>query len=236
MQDPKPFRFKQFSIAHDRCAHKVGTDGVLLGAWTQAINPKKILDIGTGSGLIALMLAQRFPNAHVVGIELDPTSAEQAKENVANSSFSNRVDIIQGDFLNHDFEQPFDLIVSNPPFFKGNTSTGKMERDRARHEQFLPQTGFMLKAFSLLTPKAKLMVILPKEEAKNLIKEGENQKLYLSKLTKVYGNINSSDKRWLMEFNQRNEDYVEAEFILREKGGSYGQQYMELTKDFHLDF
>ncbi|MDZ7847039.1 MAG: methyltransferase domain-containing protein [Owenweeksia sp.] len=92
------FRFKQFSIAHDKCAHKVGTDGVLLGAWAKANNPENILDVGTGSGLIALMLAQRFPEAKVTGIELDPDSADQAKENAASSPFSERVKIIAGDF------------------------------------------------------------------------------------------------------------------------------------------
>ncbi|HAD98424.1 MAG TPA: hypothetical protein DCG19_13520, partial [Cryomorphaceae bacterium] len=113
------FHFKQFTIHHNRCAHKVGTDGVLLGAWAQAPSPLHILDIGSGSGLIALMLAQRFPHAQITGIELDHDSYLQSMENVEASPFSERVHILHADFRNYNFEgKTFDLIVSNPPFFE----------------------------------------------------------------------------------------------------------------------
>ncbi len=231
-----PFHFKQFSIAHDRCAHKVGTDGVLLGAWIEGENPQHILDVGTGSGLIALMLAQRFPKSKITGIELDQPSAEQANENAANSPFSNRMEIINDDFLTHAFTENFDLIVSNPPFFKGNTSSGKTERDRARHEEYLPQNKFLEKAATLLSPKGKLAVILPKEEAQEFISLAETFSLFLSRLTKVYGRPGAEDKRWLVEVGFGKIDISKNAFILRNEDANYSAEYRDLTKDFHLEF
>src|SRR5690606_511108 len=128
------FRFKEFTVYHDRCAHKVGTDGVLLGAWTKAGSPEHILDIGSGSGVISLMLAQRFPGAKVTGIELDQASYEQSLENIQNSPFRDYIQILQGDFITKALPGKFDLIVSNPPFFKNAMLSGKSERDKARHE------------------------------------------------------------------------------------------------------
>lgn len=230
------FRFKQFSIAHDKCAHKVGTDGVLLGAWVEAEKPTRILDIGTGSGLIALMLAQRFPSAKVTGIELDEPSACQAQENAANSPFSSRINILQGDFLNHHFLEKFDLIVSNPPFFKGNTSTGKVERDRARHEEFLPQHKFLNRAASLLSPEGKMALILPKEEAEDFITQALKVNLHAERITKVCGNAHSKDKRWLISLERNNTKLLQETFILREPDGTYSSPYRRLTSDFHIMF
>src|SRR6056297_3070564 len=113
------FHFKQFSVHQDRCAMKVGTDGVLLGAWAGTnIQPRKILDVGTGTGLIALMMAQRFPDATIQGLEIEPEAAEQAQENVTRSPFAERVKIEHGDFFNWDTREQYDLIVSNPPFYQ----------------------------------------------------------------------------------------------------------------------
>lgn len=230
------FRFKQFSIAHDKCAHKVGTDGVLLGAWVEAKIPKSVLDVGTGSGLVALMLGQRFPQSQIIGIELDEPSAHQAIENAANSPFSNRIKILQADFLTHAFTEKYDLIVSNPPFFKGNTSTGKSERDRARHEEYLPQGKFLDKIISILSPKGKLAVVLPKEEAQEFIGLAKVHYLYPSRITKVYGRPCAGDKRWLVEIGFGKIDALESDFLLRDENAQYSMTYRELTKGFHLGF
>lgn len=229
------FRFKQFSIAHDKCAHKVGTDGVLLGAWVKAENPKTILDVGTGSGLIALMLAQRFPQSQITGVELDQPSAEQAIENAANSPFTDRVDIIQGDFLEYSFSEKFDLIVSNPPFFKGNTSSGKAERDRARHEQYLPQGKFLEKAASLLSPQGKLAVVLPKEESQQFIGLAQTHALFPTRITKVYGRPGAEDKRWIVRFSKTTKEVIETDFNLRNFDGTFSTTHQNLTRDFYLN-
>lgn len=234
MRPITPFRFKQFSISHNQCAHKVGTDGVLLGAWVNANNAQSILDIGTGSGLIALMLAQRFPESVVIGIELDHPSFLQAQANSANSPFAKRVHIIHDDFIKHNFNQKFDLIVSNPPFYRGNTSTGKTERDRARHEEHLPQSDFLEKTVQLLNPTGKLAVVLPKEEGEHLIEEALKKKLFPSKLTRVFGAPNAPEKRWLIEFSFENTPRTEDTLMVRNENGDRSEGYKTLTKDFYL--
>lgn len=234
MRPITPFRFKQFSISHDKCAHKVGTDGVLLGAWAQAENPKSVLDVGTGSGLIALMMAQKFPHALVNGIELDEPSFIQATENAKHSPFSDRTHILKGDFLKYAFVEKFDLIVSNPPFYKGNTSTGKSERDRARHEEHLPQKNFLEKAISILAPAGKIAVILPNEEGEQFEKEAHNLGLYLNKLTKVSGSPSAPVKRWLMEFSFGTSQVETDDITVRDEEGNRSLAYQKLTQDFYL--
>lgn len=219
---------------HDKCAHKVGTDGVLLGAWADAENPKSILDIGTGSGLIALMMAQRFSTAQIKGIELDNPSFTQASENASNSPFSEQITIVKGDFLCFAFAEKFDLIVSNPPFYKGNTSTGKSERDQARHEEFLPQSAFLAKAAELLNPKGKLAVILPKEEGELFIKEAQSQDLHLNRLTRIFGSPQAPEKRWLLGFSFENHSLLENTIMVRNENGNRSDDYKILTKDFYL--
>lgn len=234
MRPITPFRFKQFSISHDKCAHKVGTDGVLLGAWAQAENPKSVLDVGTGSGLIALMMAQKFPHAQVSGIELDEPSFIQATENAEHSPFSDHTHILKGDFLKYAFAEKFDLIVSNPPFYKGNTSTGKSERDRARHEEHLPQKDFLEKAVSILAPAGKIAVILPNEEGEQFEKEAHNLGLNLNKLTKVLGSPSAPVKRWLLEFSFSTSQVETDEITVRDEEGNRSLAYQKLTQDFYL--
>ncbi len=231
----QPFRFKQFSVAHHRCAHKVGTDGVLLGAWVKAENPKTILDVGTGSGVIALMLAQRFPEAQITAIEMDHDSAEQAKENAASSPFAERIQIRCGDFLQHLFRDEFDLIVSNPPFFKGNTSSGKPPRDRARHEQHLPHEPFIANVCCLLSPGGTFALILPKEEGEQFIEQCSSS-LFLQRQTSGKGSPTSPIKRFLLQFGKEPALLQKDSLTLRNDEGSFSQTYRELTRDFYLNF
>lgn len=235
---PAPFRFKQFSVAHDQCAHKVGTDGVLLGAWASQRHPRHILDVGTGSGVIALMMAQRFPQTQVTGIELHTASAQQAKENVQKSAFAKQVQILQGDFLKYDFENKYDLILSNPPFFKGVYSSGKEERDRARHEQFLPQNDFLQKAAELLDPAGSLVIILPRAEGEAFITAATQilTPLHLHRKCRVHGSPSAPEKRLMLQFGF---DPLEPQFerlVLRDAFGDFSSEYRQLTRDFYLHF
>lgn len=230
-----PFRFKKFIILHDRCAHKVGTDGVLLGAWIKAHDPKQILDVGTGSGVIALMMAQRFPKAEITAIELDKDSFDQAKENAANSLFADRVTVLYGDFLNFDFPEKFDLIVSNPPFFKGVYSSGNDRRDQARHEFALPQKHFLQKTAELLSQQSQLAVILPKEEARHFIELARPLNLYPLEITKVYGSPRATDKRWLLILSNEFKNSIPGKLYLRDNEGKFSEAYKELTREFYLN-
>ncbi len=143
------FRFKQFSVRHDRCAMKVGTDGVLLGAWG-AVEGKRILDIGTGTGLIALMAAQRNPEADVLGIDIDESAVAQASENVAESPFSRQIECILQDVLTFESEAPFDAILCNPPFFTEDTLPDNRSRALARNNKCLPFPQLIRKVAVLL--------------------------------------------------------------------------------------
>lgn len=208
---------------------------MLLGAMAFHSHPKQILDVGTGSGLIALMLAQRYPRSQVTGIELHGPSAEQARENAASSPFADRLQILHGDFLEYSFGQQFELIVSNPPFFRGNTSTGNPQRDRARHEEFLPQGKFLAKAASLLEPGGILAVILPRKEAQNFRETAAAPDigLKLHHCTRIYGTPNAEDKRWLLQLGTEDRQVEEMDFTFRKKDGSYTEGYRELTREFH---
>lgn len=232
--NPEAFRFKQFSVAHDKCAHKVGTDGVLLGAWIKAENPKLILDIGSGSGLISFMLAQRFPKAKIIGIELDPASYEQSLSNLANKPWKDRIQFIQSDFLKVNLEiGAFDLIVSNPPFFKQAYLSGRKERDQARHEFSLPHDQLIAKAEKLLSSRGKFTFVLPSDEAEMLIKFST---LNPVRICRVQNNAKSDFKRMLVELQNTDGECIIEQLAIRNHLNSFSSEYQNLTRDFYLNF
>jgi len=235
MPSKAPFRFKQFDIFHHLCAHPVGTDGVLLGAWAQC-EGQQILDVGCGSGLISLMLAQRFPDNQITGIELDAASAQQCQTNFENSPFAKRLKLIQGDFLNYRFNGQFDLIVSNPPFYQAGFESGNTQRDRARQEKFLPQSNFLERAAALLKPGGKVALILPGNEAQQFLEKATDRNLHPSRILRVRGKAGIPPNRWLFELSRKPIATQESEMILRNEDGSYTDQYRQLTKDFHPHF
>jgi tRNA1Val (adenine37-N6)-methyltransferase len=163
-------RFHQFSIADDRCAMKVGTDALLLGAWAGrhwgTEEPLRVLEIGAGSGIVSLMLAQRFPNAQFVGIEIEENAAQQASENVRASPFRDRVDIVHADFLNWAgafAATKWDWVVSNPPFFKNKPKSPDPARNLARHEDAMPLVQWMPAATRLLDARGVVSLVWPLE-------------------------------------------------------------------------
>jgi tRNA1Val (adenine37-N6)-methyltransferase len=160
-KDPKPFRFNQFEVHHHLSTFKVNTDGVLLGCSAEVSNPKTALDIGTGSGMIALMLAQKYPTLYITGIEIDKNSAAQAQYNGQQSPFAERVDIINADCFEHDYQQKYDLIVCNPPYFVGGTLPNDANLSLAKHHN----SEFIDKLISLvaeiLMPDGKCYFLYP---------------------------------------------------------------------------
>ena len=163
------FKFKKFTIWHDKCAMKVGTDGVLLGAWVNVDNATKILDIGTGTGVVALMLAQRS-DAEIIGIEIDSDAAEQASCNANESSWRNRIKIINQDFIHYNSKELFDVIVSNPPYFKNSIKSNDDKRNLARHVSSLNYQMLVEKAASLLLPTGSFSIIVPFDVIEDLEK------------------------------------------------------------------
>ena len=230
------FQFKQFTIEQDRCAMKVGTDGVLLGAWTDVSGVQSILDIGTGTGLIALMLAQRS-SAAIYGIEIDTNAAAQAIENVNNSPWRERIKIevtsLQVFVKNTDCR--FDLIVSNPPYFNKSLKNPDIQRSVARHADSLSQEDLITAACALLSDSGRLSVILPAAEGEGFILRAESSWLYCSKKTKVIPRIGVPEKRLLLEFSRMKGVCREDSLLIEKARHDYSDLFKGLTKEYYLD-
>ncbi len=235
--DYKPFEFRQFSIRHDRCTMKVGTDGVLLGAWAPIEGAARVLDIGTGSGVIAIMLAQRLPSAQVEGVEIDPQSAGQASENMRLSPWSDSLRCHQTSF--QDFYRQaganYDLIVSNPPFFTGGTLSENQDRHAVRHAIKLPHGDLLLGVKKLLAPSGRFALILPLMEGTRFRELAESYGLYCRRCTSVRPRPGKPVARLLMGFSQDRGSCLEDEMTLQEESGDErSEAYRSLTADFYL--
>jgi tRNA1Val (adenine37-N6)-methyltransferase len=231
------FRFKQFAIRQEKSAMKVGTDGVMLGAWVNIGDAKSILDVGTGTGLIAIMLAQRS-NATIKAVEVDEQSAQQAMENVSNSRWQNRITIHCQSFQ-HFAEKTnhrFDLIVSNPPYFIKSLKSDEVARSIARHNELLPHTDLLNGINKLLAENGRFAGIFPYVEGNVFVALASTIGLYCTKRVSIYGKINGSIKRLLLEFSKEKLPLDETEITVRGLNGEYTPEYVNLTKDFYLAF
>lgn len=231
------FRFKQFTIHHDRCAMKVGTDGVLLGAWTDVGHSKNILDVGTGTGLIALMLAQRNPAAAIWAIDIDPGAVAQAKGNVANSSFADRMTVEQCDFRHCASQRPdrFDLIVSNPPWFENSLLPPDAGRTRARHSVSLTLEELLHTAAACLKQHGTLALILPFDKREELKVLSAKHGFFLKRETVVYPLPDSIPKRLLTEWIRLPmENPLRSRLIIEHARHHYSEAFVDLVREFYL--
>ncbi|WP_348799102.1 tRNA1(Val) (adenine(37)-N6)-methyltransferase [Flavobacterium adhaerens] len=232
------FQFKQFTIEQDRCAMKIGTDGVLLGAWTPIENnPFNILDIGTGTGIIALMLAQRSHAEQIDALEIDDAAYEQATDNFENSPWNDRLFCFHAglDEFVEEPEDKYDLILSNPPFYSEDYKTDNEQRDLARFQDAMPFDELIEAAALLLSENGVFSVIIPFKEEENFLSLTKEYELYPLKITRVKGTPTSEIKRSLLAFC-RNEktDFPIDELIIETKRHHYTTEYIALTKDFYL--
>ena len=216
---------------------KVGTDGVLLGAWAPVVERYNVLDIGTGTGLIALQLAQRNNKAHITAIELDHKAAQQAQENVNASPWKTRIEVIEGDFTLYDFKQKkFDLIVSNPPYFTNALRCPDFQRNTARHTDTLSFENLFHYATRILTPDGVIALIIPSEVERTIIEAANINQLYLHHLVRVFTKPGKACRRLLMAFKHSNETCIfEDLFIEHENHHQKTEKYINLTQDFYLD-
>lgn len=234
------FRFKQFCIRHDRCAMKVGTDGVLLGAWGY-VGGKHVLDIGTGTGLIALMAAQRNPSAQVLGIDIDRMAVQQASENILESPFSSRVSCIVQDVLTFEPRIFFDAILCNPPFFTEDTLPHDNGRALARNSSCLPFPKLISKVASLLSEEGTFSVIIPSSSISDFVALCLANNLHLSRRCLVHTTARKPPRRALLSFVRRNPLHVddcgyckEQTLCLTDGDGNRSAEYRELTAPFYL--
>lgn len=231
------FQFKQFTINQDRCAMKVGTDGVLLGAWTPLINnPYAILDIGTGTGLIALMLAQRSQAEQIDAIEIDDEAYEQATENFENSSWNDRLYCYHAglDEFVDEVEEEFDLIVSNPPFYTDDYKSGDEQRDAARFSDSLPFEELIEAADFFLSDNGIFSVIIPYKEEEQFISLCDERGLFPLKITRVKGTPSTEIKRSLLAFSRIEQSPIVDELVIEIARHQYTSEYIKLTQDFYL--
>ena len=233
------FQFKQFCIIQERSAMKVGMDGVLLGAWTDASKAKRILDIGTGTGLIALMMAQKNATAQIDAIEIHRDACEEAAFNIKQSQWSSRIRIQEISFQH--FLQAntnkYDLIVSNPPFFTNGVKAPDENRSQARHSDALPLDVLISGAARLLQEKGRMVLVLPVETLPEVEKVALFNELFISRLCRVKPSPIKPDFRILVELSNSSCVTLEENLMIEfEKHHDYTPAYKLLTKDFYLKF
>lgn len=233
------FRFKQFTIEQSDTVMKVNTDGVLLGAWSPVSAYERILDVGTGTGVIALMLAQRSTDAKIDAVELDERSAKQAEHNVKKSRWSNRISVIHTSFQQfaEKSHEQYELIVSNPPYFVDALLPHDEKRLLSRHTEALSYDELLDGAVKLLHKDGCMSVILPYVEGNVFIAKAAAVGLYCIHKTNVYPFMGKPVKRLLLNFSRRAEPHCESSlFIHLPKSTDYTPEYKTLTKDFYLNF
>jgi tRNA1Val (adenine37-N6)-methyltransferase len=232
------FQFKQFSIQQDRCAMKIGTDGVLLGAWAPIENnPFSILDIGTGTGIIALMLAQRCNAQQIDALEIDEEAYEQSVDNFENSPWSDRLFCFHAglDEFVEEPEDEYDLIVSNPPFYIEDYKTESKQRDKARFQDAMPFEELIQAADLLLSENGVFAVIIPFKEEDTFLALAKEHELYPIKVTRVKGTPTTEVKRSLLAIvRNENLDLIIDELVIETARHIYTEEYIELTKEFYL--
>jgi len=230
------FQFKQFFVHHDQCAMKVGTDGVLLGSWVDITKERNILDIGTGTGLIALMLAQKS-SSMIDAIDIDVDAFQQAKINAGHSPWNDRINVylcsLQYYAINPRFR--YDLIVSNPPYFIDAAKSVTLARNVARHtDETLSFDDLIAGVIRLMNPAGRFCLILPCKEGTIFFQKAFDKGLFCNRITRVKTKKEKTEKRWLMEFSFQKKSLEDETLIIQEDDIHFTPEYIELTKDYYL--
>lgn len=230
------FQFQQFRVNQDRCAMKISTDAVLLGALAKAENPATILDIGTGTGVIALMLAQRFPEANVTAIELDADAASQAGENFRESQFASRIQLIHGRFQDFAPSEKYDLVVSNPPFFPDHLKSQDPQRNKALHTDELSFEALIENVCKLLSKTGIFWVILPPRQMIAMEEIAMNSELFLSKKVRIRDTEFKPVHREVASFIFERRVQKQDTLTLKDNKLNYSGPYSALLSGFLLGY
>ena len=236
----KPFIFKEFSVKQDKTAMKIGTDAVLLGAWCTVENyPDSVLDIGSGTGIISLMIAQRSDAITIDAVEIDENAYEQTVENFEQSDWGDRLFCYNASFKEFaqemaEEEEVYNLIVSNPPFYTDDFVTENEARNKARFTSSLSFENLLNSVGKILHSDGIFSVIIPYKEEQNFVSLALKQNLLLSRVCRVKGNLNSEIKRSLLEFSFEKKNLIEEELVIEIARHKYTKEYIDLTSDFYL--
>ncbi|NVK09997.1 MAG: methyltransferase [Tenacibaculum sp.] len=236
----KPFEFKEFTVHQDKTAMKVGTDAVLLGAWCNLGDfPDAMLDVGSGTGVISLMLAQRSDAMTIDAVEVDGDAYQQTVENFEQSDWGDRLFCYNASFVEFaeemsEEEEEYDIIVSNPPFYTDNYETEDLARNKARFTSSLSFEELLKGVSEILSENGRFSTIIPFKEEVDFIKLAKKHNLYLNRVCRVKGNPMSEIKRSLLELSFTESSIQEEELIIETKRHQYTDAYINLTKDFYL--
>ncbi len=227
----KPFRFQNFDISQSAEVFRVGTDAVLLGALAEVGHAKQILEVGAGTGIVSLMLAQRNPNANILAVDISSEAVNVSKNNFSDSPFSERLESRLQDFKNFETTEKFDLIISNPPYFEANTS----EKDIvARQRLELDFSDLIEKSAQLLSDEGLFTVIIPIDSEKEFTQIGRSHNLFLQRKVIIQGIKTAEPKRVVLGYSSKKSETIVEHFVIEKSPRVYSDAYLELTKDFHL--
>lgn len=230
------FRFKQFKCSHAASSMKIGVDAVLVGAWADVSRAKCILDVGTGCGVIALMCAQRNPEANILAIDIDINSVKEASQNFLESRWGNRLNAELMDYMNLN-DKKFDLIISNPPFFNSGVKDFSSARMVARHDSSLSPLLLLTKAKELLLSDGIVTMIVPFDRKTEVNNHAGREGFILSRCCEVKGNYNAPPKRIMLEYRlNHNGPCLNEEMVIEQEPGTYTESYRQLCSDFYLAF
>lgn len=229
------FKFKQFFVEHSQCAMKVNTDGILLGAIADLHGVKTIVDLGTGTGLVAMMLAQRSPQSEIVAVEIEPNAYQQAVRNIENFAYRECVKILHSDVMDLHLPASIDLVVSNPPYFPHSLLSRTAERDLARAAS-QSHFSWLEKAKSWLSENGRITLILPTEQAQQLISQAEQISLYAVEQWRIVTKKGKQPKRIVVTFAQQKQPCVEKSLEIYQEDNQYSPEFKALTRDFYLHF
>lgn len=235
MKSGSHFHFKQFTVRHDRCTMKVGTDAVLIGAWVDVTDTQNILDIGTGSGVIALVLAQRTqPSVHIESVEIEKDDADQAAENFRNSPWASRMGLHHGSIQDYHPFVEFDLIVTNPPYFNRSLAPPDKKRHQVRHTTSLSYDDLLSAVARLLTKNGRFNLILPFREASLFSEVAFRYGFFCSRRYHFRTRKEKPLERTLMEFTRQPHSVAEGEILLYDKGLLWSSSYRDLITNFYV--
>lgn len=234
-RDLEPFRFKRFAVEHGQATLAVGTDAVLLGAWVYLASNSRILEVGTGCGVISLCLAQRFLDVHIHALDIDQESVLEASHNFRNSTWSNRLVASCEPYSEHS-KPKYDVVVSNPPYFRDASKNPERHRELARHQDEFGFEAFVSYCTNQTTQNGKVSLVYPAEDLDYVKTIFESQNWFLTRLTTVFGKRSKPASRVLIEFSKRESSLASDELVIYHPDHSYTAEYQELTKDFYLNF
>lgn len=228
------FSFRMFTISQTQSAMKVGTDSVLLAAWINVPKPYNILDIGAGTGILSLLMAQRYEEAQITALEISSEAIKDVQENVKNSPWKNRVQIIEGDFCQFKSELKFDLIICNPPYFENSLHSPLMLRNKARHSDAMPFPVLVSGVQKILSEKGVFAIIIPFENAELIRHLAFEQELYTYRQTVIYTKENTPPKRIMLQFTSELQLCHTNTLTIYTSNGTYAPEYRELVGKYYL--